>query len=105
MKTKNQKESANKFQEWLQSLNTKPKVLRTDKGKEFDARMVKAVLLRYNVEWQGAAGTSKASVAERANKTIQILLYKYMTKYNTTRYIDILDDIVNTYNTRPHRTL
>ena len=77
----------------------------TDKGTEFTNRRVQEVLRSRNVQWQQALGTMKACIAERANKTLQILLYKYMTEKETERYIDALPGLVDTYNKRGHRTL
>lgn len=90
---------------WLRSLRTKPEKLMTDRGNEFTARRVQQVFRQHNVEWQPANGTLKASIAERVNKTLQILMYKYMTENETTRYLDKLPALVRTYNHRAHRTL
>ena len=90
---------------WLDSLVTKPKIFKTDKGTEFTNRQVQGLLRSKNVEWQHAYGTLKACIAERANKSLQILLYKYMTEAETVRYIDKLASLVQTYNKRGHRTL
>jgi transposase InsO family protein len=105
MRNKSGLESAYVFRVWLQSLNRTPEILRTDNGKEFSARAVQRVLQEYRVEWQIARGTSKAAVAERANKTLQILIYKYMTHNETFEYLPKLKNLVTTYNERPHHTL
>lgn len=90
---------------WLQSLRVKPKVLSTDGGREFWNNQVKTLLQRHGVELQLAVGTSKAAYAERANKTLQILIYKYLTDRESTRYIDVLNKLVDSYNNRGHRSL
>lgn len=90
---------------WLASLTVKPKVLQTDQGTEFTNRQVQQLLRDKNVEWQKAIGTVKASIAERVNKTLQILIFKYLTEHEKTKYIDVLPDLVQTYNSRGHRTL
>lgn len=90
---------------WLRSLRTKPKILKTDRGTEFTNRQVQQTLASHRVEWQPANGTMKAAIAERVNKTLQILIYKYLTENETTRYIDVLPRLVQTYNKRGHRTL
>jgi len=88
---------------WLQSLDQPPAALGTDAGTEFTNQRMKDMLERYDVEWQLAHGTSKAAYAERANKSIQILIYKYMNENETFRYIDHLQDFADTYNNREHR--
>lgn len=93
------------FRQWLGSLRTKPEILKSDLGLEFRCRAVQRVLQENGVEWQPAHGTLKAAIAERANKTIQVLIYKHLTTHETVRYIDKLPLLVRTYNRRPHRTL
>ncbi len=105
LKTKSAKDMDEAMEKWLSSLRTVPKILMTDLGQEFRARRVQQRIRDYGVEWQPARGTMKAAIAERANKTIQILIYKYLTTKETLRYIDKLDQLVQTYNHRPHRTL
>lgn len=93
------------LQRWLTSLNQKPKILKTDRGNEFTCAPVQNLLRRQGVEWQPAFGTLKACIAERVNKTLQVLIYKYLTEFETLKYIHVLDQLVNTYNNRKHRTL
>lgn len=95
---------ASKMTRWLNGLDVAPDVLMTDRGNEFRGR-VQLLLQRRHVEWQPALGTMKAAIAERANKTVQILMYKYLSENETLRYIDALDRLVDTYNKRGHRTL
>lgn len=90
---------------WVNSLDSQFAVLQSDRGLEFRAAAVQAVLQDAGVEWQPADGTMKAAVAERANKTIQVLIYKYLSENETVRYIDVLSRLVATYNKRPHRSL
>jgi hypothetical protein len=44
-------------------------------------------------------------VVERFNRTIRGLINKYLTTYKTTKYIDVLNKIVHTYNTTYHSTI
>ena len=105
LKTKTGLEVSDAMSDWLEHLATKPKVLMIDGGLEFWNRNVKRVLQQHDVIPQLAVGTSKAAYAERANKTLQILIYKYLTDRESLRYIDVLDDLVSTYNKRGHRSL
>jgi hypothetical protein len=90
---------------WLDSLDRPPRKLMTDRGLEFTNALVQQLLADRGVEWQPALGTLKACVAERVNKSLQILIYKYLSETETTRYIDVLPELVRTYNRRGHRTL
>ena len=47
----------------------------------------------------------KVSLVERAQRTFQNILYKYMNHYNTNRYIDLLPEITATFNSRVNRTI
>ena len=105
VKRKSAKEMKKIIEKWLRSLRQKPKVLETDAGREFNNTQVKNLLSANNIQYKIAVGTCKASFAERANKTIQILIYKYLTQNETLRYIDVLDNLVKSYNRRGHRSL
>jgi hypothetical protein len=47
----------------------------------------------------------KAAVVERFNKSIQGILFRHLTENQTNRYVDDLDDILHTYNSRGHRSI
>jgi hypothetical protein len=93
------------FVEWLNSLQKLPFKLQMDMGTEFWNTHVKELMKDKGVVLLAANGFSKASMAERVNKTLQILIYKYLSENETLKYIDVLSDLVKTYNTRGHRTL
>jgi hypothetical protein len=46
-----------------------------------------------------------AGVVERANRTIKDRLYRYFTQNNTTRWLDIIDKIVDAINNSVNRTI
>lgn len=48
---------------------------------------------------------TKANVVERVIKTIKNMMYRYFTKQRTHRFVDVLQDIVDSYNVTPHRSL
>lgn len=105
LKNKSANEMFPAMQRWLRRLRQPPAKLVTDRGLEFTNRRLQGLLREHNVEWFAAGGTMKAAIAERVNKTLQVLIYKYLTANETTRYIDKLPAIVASYNRRPHRTL
>ena len=47
----------------------------------------------------------KSVVAERFIRTLKNKLYKHMTATGKNVYYDVLDDIVNEYNTTKHNTI
>ena len=46
----------------------------------------------------------KSSVVERFNRTLKIKMWKYFTHGNTYKFVDILQDMVHSYNHKHHRT-
>lgn len=107
MKSKSGSDVRRALSQWLQQLGRrrKPQQFNTDKGREFNNQLVNTLLQSHNIRQTFASGTSKAAYAERANKTLQILLNKYMTAVQSLRYVDVLQDIVLSYNSRGHRSL
>ena len=47
----------------------------------------------------------KANYVERLNKTLKSMIYRYLAKHKSKRYIDALQDLVKSYNATPHRSL
>ena len=79
--------------------------LLTDSGKEFLNRKVRAVAEVNGLELRQAKNVNKVAICERANKTIQVLIYKYLTDKGETRYLDALPMLLRSYNSRKHRSL
>lgn len=106
MRSKTAVSTRDALQSWLTSLGSrKCEVFATDSGLEFKNILVRRLLRAHGVEQQFKSGTSKASYAERANKSMQVLIYKYLTHKQTLRYIDVLSELTDTYNNRAHRSL
>ena len=78
--------------------------LRVDRGAEFTGKFITRLLAEENVHCIQAYNEFKASYAERANRLIQDKLYKYFYENQTFKYIDILQDVVQSYNSTPHGT-
>lgn len=83
----------------------KPNTLRTDKGSEFKNRWVKAYLKKEGIHAIYTQNETKANYAERVIRTMKNLMYRYFMKNRTYRFINILQDLVKSYNKRPHRSL
>lgn len=107
MKTKSGEAMAAVLERWFDELplHVKVETWMSDKGKEFINAHVARVLQSRGVAHQLALGTSKAAYAERAQKSFQRLLYTYLSDRETLHYLDVLDKLVQTYNTRAHRSL
>jgi hypothetical protein len=84
----------------------KPITIQSDKGTEFVNATVQKYLKREGVEFHTTHNPDiKGAVIERLNRTFKTKMYKFFTKFNTFRYLDILNDLVTSYNTAVHSTL
>ena len=84
----------------------KCKKLRSDNGKEFNNNIMKTFLKNEGIYYFTTQNSdTKANVVERVIKTIKNMMYRYFTKQRTHRFVDVLQDIVDSYNVTPHRSL
>ena len=83
----------------------KPHTLRTDKGSEFKNCWVKTYLKREGINVIYTQNETKANYAERVIRTMKNLMYRYFMKNKTYRFLNVLQDLVKSYNNRPHRSL
>ena len=83
----------------------KPEKLRTDKGTEFINESFQQYLKKQGIQFYMAMNKPKAAVVERVNRTLKSKLYHYFTGVNSLHYIDILQDIVDSYNNMYHRSI
>ena len=93
------------FESILSRTTRQPRKLRTDNGKEFTSRAMKQYFKSKNIKAFTTKNETKANYAERAIRTVKSLLYRYFLHKQTHRYVDILQDLVFTYNNRPHKSL
>ena len=57
------------------------------------------------IQFYTAQNEPKAAVVERVNRILKSKLYRYFTGINSLRYIDVLQDIVDSYNNTYHRSI
>jgi len=80
------------------------RMLQTDKGSEFVNSSFQQMLKRHNIHFYTSENENiKAAVVERFNRTRKTKMYRYFTFKNTWRYINILQDQVDSYNATRHR--
>jgi len=103
-KSKNMESIVEAFQTLLQQPR-KPQRLQTDKGKEFLNSKVQNLLTAHGIKHFVTHNETKASMVERFNRTLKSRLWTYMTANNTDRYIDVLDQVVDSYNHSVHRSI
>ena len=54
---------------------------------------------------ESSTNEPKARVVERVNRTLKSKLYHHFTAVNSLRYIDVLQDLVDSYNNTYHRSI
>ena len=83
-----------------------PKTISTDSGREFKSNEFRSLCKKYNISlFYTIPNVTHASIVERVIRTLRMKLGKYMVHNNTTRYIDVLGNIVDGYNNSIHSTL
>ena len=103
-KTKQGQELVKAFQKIL-STGRKPTKLQTDQGTEFLNRVFQKLLRDNNIDFFTVNSGLKASVVERFNRTFKNKMYKYFTAKNTLTYINVLPQLVSSYNNTYHRSI
>ena len=104
LKTKQGQELVKAFQMILSS-GRKPNKLQTDQGTEFLNRVFQKLVRDNNIDFFTVNSGLKASVVERFNRTFKNKMYKYFTAKNTLTYINVLPQLVSSYNNTYHRSI
>lgn len=106
LKSKGAQNVVKAFREILDESKQTPKVLQTDRGSEFINATFKAMLQTRGIRLQHPLTTSafKCAVIEVFNKTLKTKIYRFFTHMgqNYRRYIDVLPEIVASYNNTVH---
>uniref|UniRef100_A0A8C6P3T2 Integrase catalytic domain-containing protein n=1 Tax=Nothobranchius furzeri TaxID=105023 RepID=A0A8C6P3T2_NOTFU len=82
-----------------------PKKLQTNAGKEFFNKKFEALTKKHGIVHFATASSVKASVVERFNRTLKGRMWRYFTARNTHRYIDVIRDLVRSYNHSYHSSI
>ena len=83
-----------------------PRRLQSDKGSEFrNAKVQQFLKKRGVVHFTSENADIKCAVVERWNRTILEKLYRYFTKANTRKYLQVLPKLVSAYNKTYHRSI
>ena len=82
-----------------------PRLLWTDKGKEFYNKNVNQLLSQKNIKLYSTENEEKSSVVERFNRTIKEKMWKMFSANNNTIYIDKIGELLKNYNSSVHRSI
>ena len=104
IKNKSAQEVLRGFEKIISKTNTY-NLLQVDDGKEFWNRSVKDFMQQNNIKMFSTGSGQKASIVERFNRTLKTRMFKYFTANNPLKYVDVLELLLNSYNSRKHRII
>ena len=101
------------FKSIIREAVDKPKMLVLDRGTEFQNKIFTDFCKENGIEVRMPDSSIHAAYIERFNRTLQSLIYKYMTENETRRFVNVKDNdgnhipilsqLLQTYNGRKHR--
>lgn len=80
----------------------RPRRIRSDRGSEFTAKTSQDYFKSENIVQIFTGNEVQANYVERVIQTLKTKLFRYMATNDTRRYIDVLPDIVKSYNSTYH---
>ena len=102
MKKKDAATMVKTLRTFFDNSTVKPKLFCTDAGGEYTADIVISLLKSYNIRPYTMASDTGAAIIERFWRTLKKKLYTYMSANRTKKFINILDDVVDSYNRSIH---
>lgn len=104
LKDKSAIEVANAFANLFRKTNDHPDFLQTDQGREFFG--LKDLLSSYGIKHFYATDQNiKCAIVERFNRTLKGRMFKLFTARGEPIYHDVLNDLVEGYNSSYHRSI
>ena len=105
VKRKTAEEVTKAFKEILERAPN-PKFVQSDWGTEFMNKKFRALLQERNIHFFTSSNSDiKCAVVERVIRTLKGRLWRYFSHKNTWRWVDIMPDIVYSYNRTFHRSI
>ena len=102
LKNKNAQTIKDSFENILISSKRKPKLIESDRGKEFYSNTFQEFLNKNDIKLYSRNTSLGAVFAERFNRTIRDLLKKIVFENGDANWIDVLPTITKQYNNRLH---
>ena len=103
LKNKNQINVTNAFAQMIKK--NKPLKIQVDNGKEFYNSTFQKLLQENGIQMYSTDSDVKASIIERFNRTLKEKMWRYFTDKSTNKWIDILDDLIASYNSAYHSSI
>ena len=105
LKTKRGQETSQALRSIIESMQFPVQTMIFDEGLEYVNQYVSNLLNEFNIHSYHIKSRLKASTAERVNRTIKQALWKIFHETKKTRWVDVLDDVVDNYNKTYHTTI
>jgi hypothetical protein len=86
----------------MRSMKDLPNNIWTDEGKEFYNKEFAKFCKEHDINHYHTFSGIKSAFAERFNRTLREMMYRYFTENNTDEYLNVLDDFIKEYNNRVH---
>ena len=93
------------FKSIMERAGTFPRRILADKGGEIKNKIFRDYCRQNGILLIHSENLTHAPFVERFNRTLKNIMFKYMTHYETDRYIDVLPLLVQSYNHRRHRMI
>ena len=89
----------------LKHSDRQPDKLQTDEGREFTNKKMQDWLVGAGIHWFHTYSDKKASVVERFNRTLKGIMWKYFTYKGTHKWVDVLPEFLENYNSKVHSSI
>ena len=83
----------------------RPQKIQMDRGSEFYNERFLNMLTVFGIKWYSTNSEIKAGIVERFNRTLKTRMERVFTSQGNHRYIDKIQDLVNSYNNTVHRSI
>lgn len=93
------------FTKILERSKRLPAKLQADDGAEFFNKLFETFCQKLNIRLYSTFSELKASIIERFNRTLREKMARYFTFVDNNRYLDVLDDLLLSYNRSFHRSI
>lgn len=105
VKNKSGIEVTNAMKSIIKSIGKPIRNLHVDNGREFFNISMRKMLQKYNINIYSTYSTKKAAIVERFNRTLKNKMWKQFSLQGSYKWINILQNIVDSYNHTRHRTI
>lgn len=103
MKTRDKKTALETFSSLHKQIGDSPEILFSDFGGEFTSKIFKDYCLKNNIKQVFALNDTKCPHIERAQRSLQSIIYKIMEERQTRQFLNLIDEAVHIYNNRINR--